>query len=58
MSLIYYETCVENVECHDCGEKKTCTRITADTPCQETGYVDEIDLCGECFDKRFPSTWD
>lgn len=56
MSLIWYETCVE-AECHDCGEKKVCTRITTE-PERETGYRDEVDLCGQCFDKRFPRTDD
>ena len=58
MTLIYYETCVE-YECHDCGEKRMCTRMTADRPCEETGYLDEIELCTECLQKRFPyDPWD
>lgn len=58
MSLIWYQTCVD-AECIDCGEKKVCTRITGERE-QETGYVDEYDICSECWAKRHPyyDPWD
>ena len=47
----YYQSVVLS-ECHDCGEKKECTRFTADDREAETGYVDEFDVCGECLAER------
>jgi hypothetical protein len=40
------------VECHDCGEKTSCIRLTAQSAEPETGYRDEMDLCAECWEKR------
>jgi hypothetical protein len=50
MSLIWYQTCVE-AECHDCGERRSCTRVTSERE-HETGYIDEVELCADCMAKR------
>jgi hypothetical protein len=39
-------------ECHDCGRKTNCTRITAESAEPGTGYRDEIDLCADCWEER------
>jgi len=39
-------------ECHDCGERKPCTRFTALWREAETGYLDEFDICEECAEKK------
>lgn len=37
--------------CYDCGEPADII-LVADEPEKETGYVEEIELCNDCYYKR------
>jgi hypothetical protein len=48
--MTYTQTAVKAAECYFCGFRRPCTRLTADQGETETGYRDEIEVCGECLE--------
>ena len=50
--MIYYNLSLCVAECHDCGETRPCTRLTAPSAEFETGYIDQLDVCDECWRER------
>lgn len=46
----YHKDTPKITDCYFCGQVKLCSITVADYAEQETGYVDEWAICGDCED--------